>query len=306
MTATLSEDLAHAAGLDPDRERLVLVLALAVVVAVALKVVGALLIAAMLIIPAAAARGLARTPETMAETAEPLCVAVGLGEDACDLRDGVAEQAGEGAGAGKAAARHLGVHQPEWHPGARGFSDHHRPDLDFEDEDRLGTRCAEEAPPGCRSLDRKVAGDEAALLDLGSEGRLGGSATRGGEVRGHDALAPVEERADEGNGGPHLAEADGVDDNGALKGRPEAVAFIEVQAVGGVAPGAAEEVSAGERHAEQPHKAVEGQRDAVAERHVVCSGVHSVASVGAGAVCPRTPEDTWGRKKADRIMRAGP
>jgi zinc transport system permease protein len=66
LTATLNPDLAHAAGIDPDRERLVLTLALAVVVAVALKVVGALLIAAMLIIPAAAARGLARTPEAMA------------------------------------------------------------------------------------------------------------------------------------------------------------------------------------------------------------------------------------------------
>ena len=66
LTATLSEDLAHAAGIRPDRERLVLVIALAVVVAVALKVVGALLIAAMLIIPAAAARGLARNPEAMA------------------------------------------------------------------------------------------------------------------------------------------------------------------------------------------------------------------------------------------------
>jgi zinc transport system permease protein len=66
LTATLNADLAHAAGINPDRERLVLTLALAVVVAVALKVVGALLIAAMLIIPAAAARGVARTPETMA------------------------------------------------------------------------------------------------------------------------------------------------------------------------------------------------------------------------------------------------
>ena len=66
LTATLSEDLAHAAGLNPDRERLVLVVALAVVVAVALKVVGALLIAALLIVPAAAARGFARTPEVMA------------------------------------------------------------------------------------------------------------------------------------------------------------------------------------------------------------------------------------------------
>jgi zinc transport system permease protein len=69
LTATLNADLAHAAGINPDRERLVLTLALAVVVAVALKVVGALLIAAMLIIPAAAARGLTRNPEGMAVTA---------------------------------------------------------------------------------------------------------------------------------------------------------------------------------------------------------------------------------------------
>lgn len=66
LTATLNEDLAFASGLNPNRERLVLTLALALVVAVALKIVGALLIAAMLIIPAAAARGLARTPEAMA------------------------------------------------------------------------------------------------------------------------------------------------------------------------------------------------------------------------------------------------
>jgi len=66
LVSTLSPDLAKAAGLRPDREQLVLTLALAVVVAVAIKVVGALLIAAMLIIPAAAARPLARTPDRMA------------------------------------------------------------------------------------------------------------------------------------------------------------------------------------------------------------------------------------------------
>jgi zinc transport system permease protein len=69
LTATLNEDLAHAAGLNPGRERLLLTLTLALVVAVALKIVGALLIAAMLIIPAAAARGLARNPESMAALA---------------------------------------------------------------------------------------------------------------------------------------------------------------------------------------------------------------------------------------------
>jgi len=66
LTATLNEELAASAGINPGRERMVLTLALALVVALALKVVGALLIAAMLIVPAAAARGFARSPEAMA------------------------------------------------------------------------------------------------------------------------------------------------------------------------------------------------------------------------------------------------
>lgn len=66
LAATVSEDLAHSAGINPARERLILTLALAVTVAVALRVVGALLIAAMLIVPAATARVLARSPEGMA------------------------------------------------------------------------------------------------------------------------------------------------------------------------------------------------------------------------------------------------
>lgn len=82
LTATLNEELARAAGLDPGRERLALTLALALIVAVAIKVVGALLIAALLIVPAAAARGLARSPEAMALAAAGLgvvSVAGGLG-----------------------------------------------------------------------------------------------------------------------------------------------------------------------------------------------------------------------------------
>ncbi|WP_323043127.1 metal ABC transporter permease [Gemmobacter sp.] len=79
LTATLNEDLACSAGLNPARERLVLTLALAVVVAVALKVVGALLIAAMLIVPAAAARALARTPEAMAIGASVIGILATLG-----------------------------------------------------------------------------------------------------------------------------------------------------------------------------------------------------------------------------------
>ncbi len=66
LTATLNPDLARAAGLDPRREEFAMTLALAVVVAVAIKVVGVLLITALLVIPPAAARPLVRTPEAMA------------------------------------------------------------------------------------------------------------------------------------------------------------------------------------------------------------------------------------------------
>lgn len=78
LIATVSEDLAHASGIDPHRERMVLTIALAVVVAVSIKVVGALLIAAMLIVPAAAARALARGPEAMALMASAIGAASAL------------------------------------------------------------------------------------------------------------------------------------------------------------------------------------------------------------------------------------
>lgn len=66
LTTTLSPDLAASEGIDPRREQMLLTLTLAIVVAVAIKVVGALLITAMMIVPAAAARSLSRTPEVMA------------------------------------------------------------------------------------------------------------------------------------------------------------------------------------------------------------------------------------------------
>ena len=79
LTATLDPDLARAAGIEPRRESLVLMLALAVVVAVAIKVVGALLITAMLIIPAATARPFVRTPEAMAALATLIAMAAAAG-----------------------------------------------------------------------------------------------------------------------------------------------------------------------------------------------------------------------------------
>ncbi|WIV51515.1 metal ABC transporter permease [Marivivens sp. LCG002] len=79
LTSTLNPDLAYAAGLNPRREQLVLTLLLAAVVAVSIKVVGALLITALLVIPAATARGLSRTPERMAFIAAGLGAFAALG-----------------------------------------------------------------------------------------------------------------------------------------------------------------------------------------------------------------------------------
>ncbi|MDN3518802.1 metal ABC transporter permease [Aquisalimonas lutea] len=79
LTATLNTDLAHASGVAPEREQMILVLSLAVVVAVALKVVGVLLITALLIIPAAAARPFSRTPEAMVLIAAALGTAATTG-----------------------------------------------------------------------------------------------------------------------------------------------------------------------------------------------------------------------------------
>lgn len=75
VTSSLNEELAMAAGIDPRVERVVLSLALAVVVALAIRVVGSLLISAMLIVPAAAARTWARTPERMAAGAALIAAA---------------------------------------------------------------------------------------------------------------------------------------------------------------------------------------------------------------------------------------
>ena len=79
LTSTLNPDLAYAAGLNPRREQLVLTLLLAAVVAVSIKVVGALLITALLVIPAATARGLSRTPERTAFIAAGLGAFAALG-----------------------------------------------------------------------------------------------------------------------------------------------------------------------------------------------------------------------------------
>lgn len=66
LTATISEEIALAEGLEPNRYLLILTLLMAVLIAVTMKIVGILLISSLLIIPAAAARRLASSPESMA------------------------------------------------------------------------------------------------------------------------------------------------------------------------------------------------------------------------------------------------
>jgi zinc transport system permease protein len=66
VAATVSFDIASAEGLHPRQAQIVLMIMLAAVVAVAIKIVGALLITAMLVVPPAAARRWASGPVAMA------------------------------------------------------------------------------------------------------------------------------------------------------------------------------------------------------------------------------------------------
>lgn len=66
LSVTVHEDLARVEGVPVDRLRFAFVLLIAITVAVAMKIVGVLLIIALLIVPAATARRFAATPEAMA------------------------------------------------------------------------------------------------------------------------------------------------------------------------------------------------------------------------------------------------
>ena len=72
LSATVSEELAQAEGMAPDVSRFVFMLMMALVIAIAMKLVGVLLITALMIIPAATARRFASTPEQMAVSASLL------------------------------------------------------------------------------------------------------------------------------------------------------------------------------------------------------------------------------------------
>lgn len=66
FAATVNIELAQAEGMKPERANFVFMLLMAAVIAISMKIVGVLLITALLIIPAAAARRFATGPEQMA------------------------------------------------------------------------------------------------------------------------------------------------------------------------------------------------------------------------------------------------
>jgi zinc transport system permease protein len=66
LAATASFDLARSEGMRPERARLVFMLLIAAIIAITMKIMGILLITALLIIPAATARRFCTTPEQMA------------------------------------------------------------------------------------------------------------------------------------------------------------------------------------------------------------------------------------------------
>ncbi|MDA1000038.1 MAG: metal ABC transporter permease [bacterium] len=69
LAITVNADLASAEGISEGKVRMMFMLLIAVLIAIAMKVIGILLVHSLLIIPAAAARPLARTPEQMAALA---------------------------------------------------------------------------------------------------------------------------------------------------------------------------------------------------------------------------------------------
>lgn len=88
FAVTVSPELAEAEGMDAKRANLVFMVLMAIVIAIAMKVVGVLLITAMLIIPAATARRFATGPEQMAILAGLFgMMSVGLGLGASRLWD---------------------------------------------------------------------------------------------------------------------------------------------------------------------------------------------------------------------------
>ena len=79
FAGTVNIELAQAEGVNPERANVIFMLLMAAVIAISMKIVGVLLITALLIIPAAAARWFATGPEQMAVLAALIGVAAVFG-----------------------------------------------------------------------------------------------------------------------------------------------------------------------------------------------------------------------------------
>lgn len=79
FAATVNRELAEAEGMHPERANVIFMLLMAAVIAISMKIVGVLLITALLIIPAATARRFAAGPEIMAVVAAIVGVIAVLG-----------------------------------------------------------------------------------------------------------------------------------------------------------------------------------------------------------------------------------
>lgn len=75
FAATVNFELAQAEGMQPERANVIFMLLMAAVIAISMKIVGVLLITALLIIPTAAARRFASGPEQMAVLAAVIGIA---------------------------------------------------------------------------------------------------------------------------------------------------------------------------------------------------------------------------------------
>lgn len=79
FAATVNVELARAEGMKPDQVNMIFMVLMALIIAISMKIVGVLLITALLIIPAATARRIASTPEQMAILASLIGVSAVFG-----------------------------------------------------------------------------------------------------------------------------------------------------------------------------------------------------------------------------------
>ena len=93
LKLAIAEDIARSEGINANLQRLIFMLILAIFTVLALKVVGSLLMGALLVIPALTARLMARSPQQMVIAAfvvAELCIATGLwGSAWLDLATGL-------------------------------------------------------------------------------------------------------------------------------------------------------------------------------------------------------------------------